>query len=664
MSDTELDLVLASQAQLSAILETVGEGVITIDDQQSVRVVNQEVERMWGYSRDELLGRKMHLLMPHRYRDRHDAGFRRRLENPDELDSVRYLEVEGLRKNGDEFPLEVRFATLIVNGERLFTAAARDITERKEAERRLLDRSRELAQLNQEVAGLSAQLHPGALMGQLANVMVGQLRAERAYFILIEGGELNVTGRAVRDTGERTTFERWPLRECDEVAATMVRAAVEAGEDMVCSEAFDDARFSQDPYVQRTRPRSILCACLKHHGRVLGVGYLENNSAPGVYDPHRQEMARLLGSHAAISLYNARLYTSLEASNREIARLKQELERERDYLLEEVKNTGAFGEIVGGSPALGRVLQQIEAVAQTQASVLILGESGVGKELVARAIHEQSPRAEHPLVKVNCASIPADLFESEFFGHAKGAFTGAVKAREGRFQLADKGTIFLDEVGEIPLDLQGKLLRVLQEQEFEKVGEDRTRKVDVRLIAATNRDLEVEAAAGRFREDLYYRLAVFPVQVPPLRERVTDVGPLALHFLERAARELGVEQPKLTQSVVEVLEAYDWPGNIRELKNVMERAAIIARGAAVRPEMLFLGSAKRTAPPPAKAPPAKKAKARRRRGPPVEESGEERQRVEAALANNDWNIKAAAEELGMSRPALYRRIDRWGLEPD
>ena len=273
-----------------------------------------------------------------------------------------------------------------------------------------------------------------------------------------------------------------------------------------------------------------------------------------------------------------RAESKLREAYGEIARLKEELERERDYLREEVSVSMNFGRIVGESPALGAMLARIEAVADTPANVLIVGETGTGKELVAHAIHARSRRADAPLVKVNCASIPRELFESEFFGHAKGAFTGAYKDRLGRFQLADGGTIFLDEVGEIPLELQGKLLRVLQEREFERVGEDVTRQVDVRVIAATNRDLEKEVEAGNFREDLYYRLSVFPVQVPPLRKRGDDVIQLAVHFLEKICRDFGRAVPNFTQSQVDEMRHYDWPGNIRELKNLIERAVILSRG--------------------------------------------------------------------------------------
>jgi PAS domain S-box-containing protein len=266
----------------------------------------------------------------------------------------------------------------------------------------------------------------------------------------------------------------------------------------------------------------------------------------------------------------------------ENARLREELEQERDYLREEVNVAMNLGRIVGTSPALRRMLKRVEAVADTPATVLLHGESGVGKELVAHAIHARSPRAEGPLVKVNCASIPKELFESEFFGHVKGAFTGAHRDRIGRFQLADGGTIFLDEVSEIPLELQGKLLRVLQESEFERVGDDVTRSVDVRIIAATNRDLERHIVDGKFREDLFYRLSVFPIEVPPLRERGEDVIQLAQEFLTSTCKDFGREPMTLTRGQANKLRAYDWPGNVRELKNVIERAVILSPGNVLR----------------------------------------------------------------------------------
>jgi PAS domain S-box-containing protein len=279
----------------------------------------------------------------------------------------------------------------------------------------------------------------------------------------------------------------------------------------------------------------------------------------------------------------------LRRSLAENARLREELERERDYLREEVNVAMNFGQIVGTSKALRKMLNRVEAVAETPASVLVQGESGVGKELIAHAIHVQSPRADGPLVKVNCASIPKELFESEFFGHVKGAFTGAHRDRIGRFQLADGGTIFLDEVGEIPIELQGKLLRVLQESEFERVGDDVTRSVDVRIVAATNRNLEQLIVDGEFREDLFYRLSVFPVDVPPLRERGEDIVQLAQHFLEQTCKNFGRENLTLTQAQAANLRAYAWPGNIRELKNVIERAVILSTGKVLRLDLSMPG---------------------------------------------------------------------------
>src|SRR5437016_9369615 len=254
---------------------------------------------------------------------------------------------------------------------------------------------------------------------------------------------------------------------------------------------------------------------------------------------------------------------------------QKNLEFENEFLQDEFR--AGLGNIIGHSPALQKVLTQIATVAPTEANVLILGESGTGKELVARAIHDLSARKDRPLVRVNCASIPQELFESEFFGHVRGAFTGAIKDRVGRFELADDGTLFLDEVGEIPLDLQSKLLRVLQEGQDERVGDERTRTVNVRLITATNRDLLAEAKAGRFRLDLYYRLSVFPIDVPPLRERLEDIEELANHFIEQSSRRLGVPRPRLTKHHVQELQAYGWPGNVRELQNVIERAVILAK---------------------------------------------------------------------------------------
>jgi DNA-binding NtrC family response regulator len=262
----------------------------------------------------------------------------------------------------------------------------------------------------------------------------------------------------------------------------------------------------------------------------------------------------------------------------EVERLKEQLEAENSYLKEEIRQEHDFEAIIGHSDALAGALQKVSRVAKTDATVLLLGESGTGKELFARAVHSRSSRSDRPLVKVNCAALPDNLIESELFGHEKGAFTGADAARPGRFRLADGGTIFLDELGELPLELQAKLLRVLQEGELEPLGGSKTIRVDVRVIAATNRDLEEAVSKGRFREDLYYRLNVFPIAIPSLRERSDDIPDLVHHFVAKHASKLGSEVKTVSKSVMSTLQKHPWPGNVRELEHTIERALIMSTG--------------------------------------------------------------------------------------
>lgn len=277
---------------------------------------------------------------------------------------------------------------------------------------------------------------------------------------------------------------------------------------------------------------------------------------------------------------SARIKTQreLESALEEVRQLKDQLEVENEYLQQEIKLDHNFEEIISKSKIFRKVLNDIESVAQTDATVLIQGESGTGKELLARAVHSRSPRNTKALVKVNCAALPATLIESELFGHKKGAFTGALSDKPGRFQLADNGSIFLDEIGELPLDLQSKLLRVLQEGEFEVLGDTKTQKVDVRIIAATNVELHKAVKAGKFREDLYYRLNVFPIKVPPLRERTEDISLLAQHFVLKHSSRLGRNTPTITRSCLNKLIRYSWPGNVRELENIIERSIITSQG--------------------------------------------------------------------------------------
>jgi formate hydrogenlyase transcriptional activator len=308
--------------------------------------------------------------------------------------------------------------------------------------------------------------------------------------------------------------------------------------------------------------------------RRLGVLAFERAQGAG-FDSAEVDFLRLVANQVAVAVENALAFDQIQ-------KLKDQLEREKVSLEEEIRTGQNFEEIVGESAALRGVLQEVETVAPTGATVLIRGETGTGKELVARALHHLSPRCERPFVKVNCAAIPTGLLESELFGHEKGAFTGAICQKVGRFELADGGTLFLDEVGDIPPELQPKLLRVLQEQEFERLGSNRTLRVDVRLVAATNRDLAHLVADGKFRKDLYYRLNVFPVVLPPLRERRADIPLLACHFTQRFARRLGKRIEAIPAEALDALVGYAWPGNIRELENVIERAVILSSGPALR----------------------------------------------------------------------------------
>ena len=337
----------------------------------------------------------------------------------------------------------------------------------------------------------------------------------------------------------------------------------------------EDPRWDQEPEM-RTALRELgikglVCLPLDSRGVPVGaMGYLTQNAV----DPEVFELLGIFADQAAMSIRGAQLFA-------EIDQYKRRLEVENEYLQDEIRAESGFDHIIGESESLRAVLRKVRQVAGVETTVLLTGETGTGKELIARGIHEASARKDRPLIKINCGAIPQGIVESELFGHEKGAFTGAIQKRIGRFELADKGTLFMDEVGELPLDTQVKLLRVLQEQEFERVGSTRPMKVDVRLIAATNRDLDKEVAEGRFRADLFYRLNVFPIRIPPLRERPGDVPVLVEHYLAQFQRKMGKPLTRVDERSLEQLQRYAWPGNIRELQNVLERACVLANGPVV-----------------------------------------------------------------------------------
>ncbi len=453
-------------------------------------------------------------------------------------------------------------------------------------------------------------------------------------------------------------FRRFPIgvRKVGHIAAT--------GKPVEVADVGQDSRWLARPqWAEDEGIRGFGGQPLVFKGEVLGVIAVFTR-VPFVHEGF--VWLRMIADHAASAIANARAFEEIE-------QLRAQLELENAYLKEEVTEAKAFGDIIGESAGLRQVLEQIELVAPTEASVLILGESGTGKELVAREIHKQSPRHDRPLIKVNCASIPKELYESEFFGHVKGAFTGAVKDRTGRFELADGGTLFLDEVGEIPLELQSKLLRVLQEGQFERVGEERTRNVNVRIVAATNRNLKEEVTEGRFRQDLYYRLNVFPVEVVPLRERKEDIPLLASHFLNSGAKKFNLARPRLTQANVMRLQSYDWPGNVRELQNVMERAVILSRSGDLRLDELTPSSAvSRPASGPISATssvtdgvPRSSEDSDAEVIPDDEMRRREHDNILNALTKSRWKIYGtggAAELLGVNPTTLSSRMKKLGLK--
>ena len=387
--------------------------------------------------------------------------------------------------------------------------------------------------------------------------------------------------------------------------------------------------------------QSAVCIPLLRGDRALGTLNVAS-MREAAFTPDDVALLTQIGNELAIAVENALAFRQIEG-------LKDKLAEEKLYLEDEIRTEYDFEEIVGESQSLKRVLRDVETVAPTDSTVLIQGESGTGKELIARAIHNLSARRQRTFVKVNCAAIPTGLIESELFGHEKGAFTGAISQKIGRFELADKGTLFLDEIGDIPLELQPKLLRVLQEREFERLGSTRTVKVDIRLVTATNRDLSQMIASREFREDLFYRLNVFPITLPPLRERREDIPLLARYFTQKYARRMNRAIETIPSEAMEALTNWNWPGNVRELENLIERAVILTRGAALHVPLAELRNGGEAAP---------------ATGTPTTLEEAEREHILRALRESKWVVggpAGAAVRLGLKRTTLQSRMLKLGI---
>jgi len=401
-----------------------------------------------------------------------------------------------------------------------------------------------------------------------------------------------------------------------------------------------DTDYGEQEHALTTGFRSLLAVPLVREGVPIGA-IVVGRPVPGAFPPGHLALLQSFAEQAVIAIENSRVFNELEREIEEHRRSKATI----SALVGETRSD--VDALVGSAHALHRVRQQIAQVAPTDSTVLILGETGTGKELVARAVHGASRRRERPLIVVNCAALPRELVESELFGHERGAFTNAVTQRRGRFELADGGTLFLDEVGELPVEVQSKLLRALQQGEFERVGGDRTLRSDARIVAATSRELAAEVAAGRFRADLFYRLNVFPITLPPLRQRRGDIPELAAHLAARIARKLGRPAPAVGQPFLEWAKDYGWPGNIRELENVIERALITSEGEALElsgfgPALASTGSV----------------------GEELTLEEVEREHIRAVLERKDWKIEGpggAAEVLGLNPSTLRGRMRALGL---
>ena len=404
------------------------------------------------------------------------------------------------------------------------------------------------------------------VLDSLMDAVIEITNADKGFLILMEGDTVDI--KVARNLKQENIADA-----VSQLSDSILAKVVKTRRPVIISDALHDDEFSGAKSVMQLKLSSVICVPLLDRGRLLGVVYVGNDSIVDLFQDETMKVLTVFAAQASLIVANALLLDELRVENK---RLGEKLELHR------------FGEIVGTSPPMQQVFRKVEKIAVTDISVLITGETGTGKELIAREVHRRSPRAQKPFVTINCGAIPANLLESELFGHVKGAFTGAVANKQGRFQAADGGTLFLDEIGEMPLDLQVKILRAIQEKIVVKVGDTRPEPVDIRIIAATNRDLEKEIEHGRFREDLYYRLNVVNVHLPPLRDRGDDVLVIARYLLSRFAREYDSKVRGFSPNATVAVRKHNWPGNIRELENRIKKAIVLCESTVIGPDDLAL----------------------------------------------------------------------------
>jgi formate hydrogenlyase transcriptional activator len=628
-------------------IEASPNGVLVIDPEGRIHLVNAELERQFGYARDELVGQSVDLLVPEGLRSVQGAGRASFADPPPARPMGASGELFGRRKDGSSIAIEIELRPIHTTDGRFVLASVVDVTERRrmqEAERSTIEGQLEFERFVAELSFQFINLPGDEVLDVIRHGLdrIGrEFHLDRCVFVRIDSD--GVLFEPVAWTAPGITSVEMPLSAKMRFPWAIER--VIAGEILAFSTLADIPNEIDRTAFAETGTKSAVYIPLSVEGRVKGAIGFSTVRTERTWPPEVMHRLKVFGGVFDQVLARQLREEAMRAASLEVQRLKDQLQAENVYLRREERERLGLTGVVGQSAAVRQVLEQIQQVAATDSTVLLLGETGTGKELFATQIHELGTRHGRAMVRVNCGAIPATLIESELFGREKGAFTGALSRQVGRFELADHSTIFLDEIGDLPSEVQVKLLRVLEERQIERLGSPRPIAIDTRIIAATHHNLEQRIAEGAFREDLYYRLNVFPIRVPPLRERVDDIPLLVWRFVEEFSKAFGKRIDTIDKDSLTALQHHRWPGNIRELRNVVERAMISA------------SSRRLTIPPP------HSSAATTRRSPKLIDV--EKEHIRSVLESTGWRIRGAggaADRLGLKPTTLETRMAKLGLK--